>query len=119
MSEERISRRRILKRIGGGAVIAWSAPVLTSIRAPAYAESRTAWDGVQQAVRQGLEATINQLFAGGPGQAEFDRMLDDVVCIGVRSDEGPRAIVERADLVVDGTQGFAQVLEVLAGSPAG
>ena len=39
------------------------------------------------------------------------------VCVGVRSDEGPAAIVERADLVVDGTPGFVQVLEVLAGPP--
>lgn len=40
--------------------------------------------------------------------------LDHAVCVGVRSDEGPAAIVERADLVVDGTEGFVQVLEVLA-----
>jgi trehalose 6-phosphate phosphatase len=40
--------------------------------------------------------------------------LDHAVCVGVRSDEGPAAIVERADLVVDGTDGFVQVLEVLA-----
>jgi hypothetical protein len=33
----------------------------------------------------------------------------------VRSNEGPAAIVERADLVVDGTPGFVQVLELLAG----
>jgi hypothetical protein len=36
-----ISRRRMLKRIGAGAAIAWSAPVLTSIRAPAYAQTPT------------------------------------------------------------------------------
>ena len=30
--------------------------------------------------------------------------------VGVRSDEGPAAIVERADLVVDGVDGFAAVL---------
>jgi hypothetical protein len=35
----------------------------------------------------------------------------------VRSDEGPPAIVERADLVVDGTEGVTAVLEVLAGEP--
>jgi trehalose 6-phosphate phosphatase len=44
--------------------------------------------------------------------------LDAAVCVGVRSDEGPPAIVERADLVVEGTPGFVQVLEVLAGPPA-
>jgi trehalose 6-phosphate phosphatase len=36
------------------------------------------------------------------------------VRVGVRSDEGPSAIVERADLVVDGVVGFATVLAVLA-----
>jgi trehalose 6-phosphate phosphatase len=40
--------------------------------------------------------------------------LATAVCVGVRSDEGPAAIVERADLVVEGTQGFVQVLETLA-----
>lgn len=33
-----ISRRRMLKRIGAGAAIAWSAPILTSIRTPAFAQ---------------------------------------------------------------------------------
>jgi hypothetical protein len=33
---------------------------------------------------------------------------------GVRSDEGPPAIVERADLVVDGVDGFTRVLAALA-----
>src|SRR5712692_4450936 len=35
----RISRRRMLKRIGAGAVVAWTAPVLTSIITPAYAQA--------------------------------------------------------------------------------
>jgi hypothetical protein len=34
-----ISRRRMLKRVGAGAAIAWSAPVLTSLRVPAFAQS--------------------------------------------------------------------------------
>jgi hypothetical protein len=38
MSPEQISRRRMLKRIGAGAAIAWSAPVLSSLRTPAYAQ---------------------------------------------------------------------------------
>jgi hypothetical protein len=37
-SEAAISRRRLLKRIGAGAAVAWSAPVLTSIRTPAFAQ---------------------------------------------------------------------------------
>jgi trehalose 6-phosphate phosphatase len=40
--------------------------------------------------------------------------LDSAVRVGVRSDEGPPAIVERADLVVDGVAGFAAVLATLA-----
>ena len=36
--------------------------------------------------------------------------LKHAIKVGVRSDEGPAAIVERADLVVDGVEGFAQVL---------
>jgi trehalose 6-phosphate phosphatase len=48
-----------------------------------------------------------------------DGTLDAAVCVGVRSSEGPPAIVERADLVVDGTTGFVQVLEVLADPPTG
>jgi len=36
--ENRISRRRMLKRIGAGAAIAWSAPVLSSLRTPAFAQ---------------------------------------------------------------------------------
>jgi trehalose 6-phosphate phosphatase len=48
----------------------------------------------------------------------FDALdaLPAAVRIGVRSDEGPPAIVERADIVVDGTEGVSEVLAVLAGS---
>lgn len=34
-----ITRRKALKRLGAGAVVAWAAPVVTSFRAPAYAGS--------------------------------------------------------------------------------
>ena len=40
--------------------------------------------------------------------------LDHAVRVGVSSDEGPAAIVERADVVVDGVDGFAKVLVALA-----
>ena len=43
-----------------------------------------------------------------------DGQLDAAVRVGVRSDEGPPAIVERADLAVDGVGGFARVLAALA-----
>jgi hypothetical protein len=42
MKEQRagkgISRRSMLKRLGVGAAVAWSAPVLTSLRTPAWAQ---------------------------------------------------------------------------------
>jgi trehalose 6-phosphate phosphatase len=40
--------------------------------------------------------------------------LEAAVRVGVSSEEGPEAIVERADLVVDGVEGFAELLAVLA-----
>ena len=40
--------------------------------------------------------------------------LDAVVKVGVQSDEGPAAIVERADLIVEGVAGFTRVLAALA-----
>ncbi len=43
-----------------------------------------------------------------------DGELDFAVRVGVRSAEGPAAIVERADLVVDGVRGFTDVLRALA-----
>src|SRR5439155_2391140 len=36
---DRVSRRRMLKRIGAGAAIAWTAPVLTSINTPSLANA--------------------------------------------------------------------------------
>jgi hypothetical protein len=46
--------------------------------APAYDPKRSAWDRLQQAVQQGLDATLDQLLAGGPGQPEFDQLLDQL-----------------------------------------
>jgi trehalose 6-phosphate phosphatase len=47
-------------------------------------------------------------------ELEGEGALDSKVLVGVRSDEGPAAIVERADLVVDGVEGFTEVLAALA-----
>jgi trehalose 6-phosphate phosphatase len=80
-----------------------------------------------QAVRELLRRTpVRSAMFGGDDATDLDVFdllaelraegsLDTAVCVGVHSSEGPAAIVERADLVVDGTPGFAQVLEVLAG----
>ncbi|MEA2421332.1 MAG: trehalose 6-phosphate phosphatase [Thermoleophilaceae bacterium] len=61
------------------------------------------------------------LFAGDDATDldAFDALdaLPAAVRVGVRSDEGPAAIVERADLVVDGPEGFVAVLAALAPSP--
>ncbi len=35
--KEGISRRKMIKRIGAGAAVAWTAPILTSIKTPAFA----------------------------------------------------------------------------------
>ena len=45
---------------------------------------------------------------------EKEGALESAVRVGVHSDEGPPAIVERADLVVEGVTGFARVLAALA-----
>jgi trehalose 6-phosphate phosphatase len=78
-----------------------------------------------QAVRELIRRTpVRAAFFGGDDATDLDVFdvlaemrsdgtLDAAVCVGVRSDEGPAAIVERADLVVDGTPGFVQVLEIL------
>jgi hypothetical protein len=41
---EDISRRRMLRRIGAGAAVAWTVPVLTSIRTPAFAATAPSCD---------------------------------------------------------------------------
>jgi trehalose 6-phosphate phosphatase len=72
---------------------------------------------VQTAVFGGDDATDLDVY-DVLGELRDEGVLTAAVCVGVRSDEGPPAIVERADLVVEGTEGFGRVLEVLAG-PAG
>jgi trehalose 6-phosphate phosphatase len=80
-----------------------------------------------QAVRELLRRNpVRAVMFGGDDATDLDvfdvlaelreeGQIETAVCVGVRSDEGPPAIVERADLVVEGTPGFVQVLEVLAG----
>ncbi len=46
-------------------------------------------------------------------ELEAEGGLRATVRVGIRSEEGPAAIVERADIVVDGVQGFVPVLETL------
>ena len=62
----------------------------------------------------GDDATDLDAFDALDGARRRGRASTSAVRVGVRSDEGPAAIVERADLVVDGVQGFAAVLAALA-----
>jgi hypothetical protein len=53
LESKAISRRRLIKRIGAGAAVAWSAPVLLSVRVPAFSQSPschlvTKMDGSQE-----------------------------------------------------------------------
>ncbi|HEU0024139.1 MAG TPA: trehalose-phosphatase, partial [Thermoleophilaceae bacterium] len=82
--------------------------------------------GKGQAVRDLVDrAGLRSALYGGDDATDLDGFdaLHDLeaegrlaarVCVGVRSDEGPAAIVERADLVVDGVDGFVRVLAALA-----
>ncbi len=79
-----------------------------------------------QAVRALIErATVRAALYGGDDVTDLDafdaldtlvaeRALDHAVRVGVRSAEGPAAIVERADLAVEGVPGFIEVLALLA-----
>lgn len=45
MPEENLSRRRMLKRLGAGAAVAWTAPVIVSLSArPAFAQATPTCD---------------------------------------------------------------------------
>jgi trehalose 6-phosphate phosphatase len=103
---------------GAGLHVHWARKVL-EVRPPVHVDKG-------QAVREliGLARVRRALF-GGDDTTDLDAFaalgalvdegeLETAVCVGVESDEGPREIVERADLVVDGVEGFAGVLATLA-----
>jgi trehalose 6-phosphate phosphatase len=69
--------------------------------------------GVRTALFGGDDATDLDAFDALSAMTG-DGQLDAAVCVGVRSDEGPAGIVERADVVVEGVAGFARVLSALA-----
>ena len=71
--------------------------------------------GVRTALFAGDDATdldafdaLDELLSAGS--------LDSGLRVGISSDEGPVEIVERADIAVDGVDGFRTVLEALMGS---
>jgi trehalose 6-phosphate phosphatase len=101
-----------------GLAVHWAMKVL-EVRPPVHVDKG-------QAVRELVElaGVRTALFAGDDttdldGFTALDELvaegaLDTAVRVGVRSEEGPPAIVERADVVVDGVEGFRRMLDVLA-----
>jgi trehalose 6-phosphate phosphatase len=115
-----------LNRIAGeaeqdGLATHWGRKVL-EIRPPVKVDKGQA---VVELVRRFEVATA--LFAGDDATDldAFDALdvltqhggLEAAVKVGVSSTEGPAAIVERADLVVEGPDGFVAVLDALAAAP--
>ena len=47
-------------------------------------------------------------------QGVLATVLETALRVGVASEEGPRELLERADLAVDGVRGFTEILEALA-----
>jgi trehalose 6-phosphate phosphatase len=101
-----------------GLSVHWAKKVL-EVRPPVHVDKG-------QAVRRLVEASKARvaLFAGDD-TTDLDAFgaldtlvaegtLDGAVRVGVESDEGPPAIVDRADLVVEGVAGFRDVLVSLA-----
>ena len=69
--------------------------------------------GARLAMFGGDDATDLDAFQALSWMARSGR-LDAVARIGVGSDEAPRGLAERTDVVVDGTEGFLGVLRYLA-----
>jgi hypothetical protein len=61
-----ISRRSMLKRVGAGAAVAWSAPILTSLRAPAFAQGTPVCEPGCPACQFGLPCGGNCACVGVP-----------------------------------------------------
>jgi trehalose 6-phosphate phosphatase len=97
-----------------GLKVHWGRKVL-EIRPPVAVDKGQA---VEELVRR--HGSRAALFAGDDvtdldGFAALDRLdLDAAVRVGVRSDEGPSEIAERADIAVEGPEGFVAVLRALA-----
>jgi trehalose 6-phosphate phosphatase len=105
-------RARAIASRANGFVTHWGRKVL-EIRPPVEVNKGQA---VSELIsRHSLRAA---LFAGDDNTDldAFDALdtLPAAVRVGVRSEEGPAAIVERADLVVDGPEGVVEVLAALA-----
>jgi trehalose 6-phosphate phosphatase len=114
--------RRALERVAGeaerdGLVPHWGRKVL-EIRPPVAADKGTAVEaaldgrGLAQALYAGDDTT--DLFAFRKLR-ELERAgAVRAVCVGIASSEGPPAITDEADLVVDGPEGLVALLDLLA-----
>jgi trehalose 6-phosphate phosphatase len=108
--EEAVRERleRLARAADGEFVTHWGRKVL-EIRPPVEVHKGQA---VRELIRRG---NLDVALYAGDDRTDLDAFdaLGDGVRVGVRSDEGPPEIVERADLVVDGTDGVLRVLESL------
>jgi CHRD domain-containing protein len=73
-----ISRRRMLRRIGAGVAVAWTAPILTSVRVPAYAQTsagchlRASMDALQETPPNNSPGTGTAVFTRtAPNQLSY------------------------------------------------
>ena len=102
----------------GGLSVHWGRKVL-EVRPPVRIDKGAGitallqGSGVQTALYAGDDATDLDAFRALARLSEAGR-LKRALRVGVRSDEGPDAILEEADLVVDGTEGVEELLSVLA-----
>jgi trehalose 6-phosphate phosphatase len=98
-----------------GFVTHWGRKVL-EVRPPVPVDKGQAVDELvrRTAIRAALFAGDDATDLDAFEALDRSEALDARVKVGVASDEGPSAIVERADLVVDGTDGMLVVLESLA-----
>src|SRR5262249_39726828 len=46
--------------------------------APPLARHGSAWEGLQQAVRQGLDATLEEVLQHAPASADYERLMDNL-----------------------------------------
>jgi trehalose 6-phosphate phosphatase len=70
-------------------------------------------NGVRRALYAGDDATDLDAFDALEALAD-EGVLEAIVRVGIRSEDGPPAIVDRADLVIDGVEEFTPVLDALA-----
>ena len=82
-----LSRRRMLKRLGTGVAVAWTAPILTSVRVPAYAQTtpgscqlRASMDGAQETPPNNSPGTGTASFTRtAPGELSYTYQYQGLV----------------------------------------